>query len=689
MRGRKAVLLIRVYANGERTVRVLSRRLPDIQADTTEDNPPEPQRKYPDTEADISEHAPIKVTLANTPLKAETLLKKMKYTTGQVGFDTEVAGPLLRGQDFVNITHSVLLGLSVAFEDERCYYVPMRHKGNNASFFHFHHIAEALQSLARTGQLWAHNAKFDHQVMIRAGYPLDGMNDSMIAAWLLTGKNRGIGLKELAESILKRRSPPYDPSISHKTGDETKVYAGHDALNTLQLGLHFRPQLEERGLMGWFKEECRFTHSLAEMKLGGMRIDRRELRGVRAEATLEMGRVLREWEHLASDIKITSSTQLQGLFEDGTWTAHGLTPGGKLSTSGTAMKWNVLNAQTGAGRKLAQLRLDFQEVAKIVSTYTDGLIEESLQWADKKLHPDLFHFGTVTGRLSSANPNIQNQPAHGQWAKKIKACFIPDPGMEFTSADYSQVELRYFADYCGGELLRVLCAGEDPHSKTAEAMGTDRDGGKTVNFGFLLYGGAPEKLAREVLKCSVAEASERIAALHRAYPEVEPWRQRIIQQADASSSGCPFVHTLAGRVRHIPELNPEWMRIHLPEEYTRLVKKYHATCRMRGRDPHPNGHTFSIRSRGERLVVNYLIQGGARDLLVLGMNNFVQHDDRTDDMEIVTTVHDEVLIQHLIGHGEDARHALKESLEAAGPMLGLKVPIIAEPVTGSNWAEVK
>ena len=149
----------------------------------------------------------------------------------------------------------------------------------------------------------------------------------------------------------------------------------------------------------------------------------------------------------------------------------------------------------------------------------------------------------------------------------------------------------------------------------------------------------------------------------------------------------PWAVTLAGRKRHFPELNPAYFKRTDPEEYKRLKNKYAVSCRARGKEPTATGLEWSIRGRGERLVVNYLIQGGSRDLLVLGMNKFRR--DAPDEFTLVTTVHDEVLTQHPQGAGEEARELLKVSLESAGKALGLKVPIIAEPKTGSNWSEVK
>jgi DNA polymerase-1 len=648
-----------------------------------------PELKLVATEPDAAEtqpeYAPIKVVLANTSLKIEAVLKLLA-TDQRVGFDTEAAGPLLRGRDFINVSYAAPLGVSLSFEGGKNYYIPVRHVGNNASLSDLDRVGRALEAACKQRRVWAHNAKFDHQIAAKLGWKLEGLLDSMIAAWLITGKNRGIGLKELAETLLDRKCPPYDPSIGHKPGDAVKIYAGHDSRNTLDLGLYYEPRIADRGLTDWLVEECTFTHTLADMKVQGMRINYGMLRTLGVAATEEQNRILAEWDTLAPDVKISSAKQLQNFFIEGIWVPKGRTKGGAFSTSGTVMKYNVKNAK-GDGKRLAQLRLDYQEVAKIVSTYSDELVEEARQWADGRLHPDLFHFGTVTGRLSSANPNIQNQPARGQYAKLVREAFIPDEGCVFTSADYSQVELRYFAEYCGGTLLEAFLNGGDLHQRTADAMGITRDKGKTVNFGFLLYGGAPEKLAKDVLGCSESEAEDKIKALHAEYPEVEKWRQKIIQQADDSSPTIPHVYTKAGRIRYIPELNPEYMRAKMPEAYAKAAKKYYDRCKIYGRKPKPNGEVYSVRSSGERLVVNYLIQGGARDLLVLGMNYFRHH--RKPDWQIVTTVHDEVMIQHHPIDTDLAQDALKEALESAGPALGLKVPILAQPKTGWTWAEVK
>ena len=623
----------------------------------------------------------MKLILANTDLKVNKLIKRLDESTGDIGFDTEVSGPLLRGRDFVNISHSVLLGLSVAFEDEECYYLPMRHKGNNASFMQLHEVCTRLQTHAKHRRVWAHNAKFDHQVMIQAGYPMVGMLDSMVAAWLATGKNKGIGLKELSASILGRKSPEYDPAISSRSGAEVLEYACHDALNTLQLGQHF-----DRSDDDWFFQECDFTYLLAKMKLQGIAIDRDELKAIREEGRYSLSQLQHLWETIIGEVSITSSKQLQILFEEGIWKEHGRTSTGAYSTNKEAIT-HQLTAAGSDGRALAQLRLDFQAVSKVVSTYTDGLIEEALQWRDKKLHPDLHHFGTVTGRLSSTHPNIQNQPSHGDWAQKIKSCFTPDPGMQFTSADYSQVELRYFADYCGGNLLEAFLQEKDLHQVTADTMGISRDQAKTVNFGFLLYGGGPRKLAG-LLGVDEADAQRQIVLLQAGYPEIEVFRRKVIDGV-SNRGPIPWCKTRAGRIRYIPELSPLAWRDHDYDAYAAacasLLKKYG--------DMSEHRLQRSIRSKGERLVINYLVQGGSRDLMLIGMNDYQKTIEECSyvypSYSIITTVHDEVLTQHPDGDGETARELLKQCLEGAGKTLGLRVPIVAEPKTGNNWYEAK
>jgi DNA polymerase I-like protein with 3'-5' exonuclease and polymerase domains len=261
--------------------------------------------------------------------------------------------------------------------------------------------------------------------------------------------------------------------------------------------------------------------------------------------------------------------------------------------------------------------------------------------------------------------------------------------MEFTSADYSQVELRYFADYCGGSLRQAFINNADLHQTTATLLGVERQLGKTVNFA-LIYGASARKLG-EVLNISLPEAKRARTAVLARYPETEVWRQRVITSVEQRGP-IPWCKTRAGRIRYIPELNPTRFIRDMGEcESAKYLKGIQDKYKMKHLTVEQAERI--IYGKGKRLVVNYLVQGGSRDLLVIGMNEYRRVVQRTPEayagFSIVTTVHDEVLTQHPEGDGKVARGILKKALEGAGPELGLTVPIVAEPKTGGTWADVK
>ena len=175
---------------------MIERRPPDIPPAKTEDNPTETQGKEADIKADILEYAPLNVTLANTPLKADTILRLLDKHDGKIGLDTEFGGVQLRGRDFVNQSYATGIGVSLSF-NRRNYYIPVRHKGNNIAYRDLDRISKVLQDIASEHRVYAHNAKAEHFTFTELGFPLEGLLDTMIAVWLITGKNKGIALKGL------------------------------------------------------------------------------------------------------------------------------------------------------------------------------------------------------------------------------------------------------------------------------------------------------------------------------------------------------------------------------------------------------------------------------------------------------------------------------------------------------------
>ena len=629
----------------------------------------------------------LKLTLVNTPLQEKKFLDVLPTLVEDgkpIGYDVETVAPNLRNRrsDFGRILDASLIGFSVGTTTGRGWYIPVSHPKSNCSYDTIYKTLDHVAEWASQGLVWAHNAEYEHQVMQLFGRPLPGLRCSKVAAWLVTGKHTGIGLKQLAKEILGRHSPEYIRDMAMRPAAEVLQYAGHDAVNTVELGEYFLERMSD-GMRAWFETECKFGHLLAQIKAHGIGLDIDGLRKVEAMLQEDLETILEQWRKEVPNVSITSTKDLQQLFANGQWYTKTKTAGGAYSVTASTMNEQIAEGTPGA--HLAELRLEFQKKAKLRGTYTNGLIEEALQWPDRRLHPDLHHTGTVTGRLSSSNPNIQNQPSHGELAKAIKACYIPSPGCMFTSADYSQVELRYFADQCGGPLLEAFTQGKDLHQMTADALNIERALGKTINFGFLLYGGGPRKMA-DLLQCSMGQATNAIKRLNDKYPEIEAWRAYVLEEVRKRPAVVPYVDTVAGRRRYIPELKAEeYLAGMTLVEQRKLWKDFTAKYNLGEYD---RGKLVKmLESRGARLVVNTIVQGSCRDLLVAAMVRY--WEKAPEGFSLVTTVHDEVLTEHPIGMEEKGQGLLQWAMESVGPNFGLTVPLVAEPTSGMKWSELK
>jgi DNA polymerase-1 len=270
---------------------------------------------------------------------------------------------------------------------------------------------------------------------------------------------------------------------------------------------------------------------------------------------------------------------------------------------------------------------------------------------------------------------------------------MAEDGWMFVSADYAQIELRLFAELAGGSLLDAFVNGADLHQRTADTLGETRDAGKTFNFGFLIYGGGPNKAARE-FNWTLDQAKENIKAIAAEYPEAQAIRERIIKGC-LSRDPIPFVRTRTGRVRFIPELAPlEWKQRD-PEAYAQKAKYVANKYNINPIETIGYGAFAGwlvvdkvIRSGGERIAVNTPIQGSAADIAKLAMVNFAQVAD-PKTQRLVTMVHDEILCTATEGiQAELCSKLLKHKMENAAILLGYKVPVLAEPSIGKSWYDV-
>ena len=300
--------------------------------------------------------------------------------------------------------------------------------------------------------------------------------------------------------------------------------------------------------------------------------------------------------------------------------------------------------------------LDWRKVTKLKSTYVEGLTK-TIE-ADGRIRSTFHQTVTATGRLSSADPNLQNLPVRREDGSEIRRCFTAAPGWVLVDADYSQIELRVLAHVADDTAMQeAFLSGEDFHAVTAsqvfrvpleEVTPRLRSAAKAVNFG-IVYGISAWSLADDI-KVSVGEAQAYIDAYLSRYTGVRQYMDTV--KADAEKTG--FVTTMYGRKRAIPELKAS---------------------------------NFNLRSFGQRAAMNTPIQGAAADIIKLAM---VRVEDRLAkeglQARLILQVHDELIVEAPEAERERVAALLKEEMEAAA---ALKAPLVADVNWGSNWYDAK
>lgn len=300
--------------------------------------------------------------------------------------------------------------------------------------------------------------------------------------------------------------------------------------------------------------------------------------------------------------------------------------------------------------------LDYRQIEKLRGTYASVL--PSLADKNGRIHTEFHQALTATGRLSSAEPNLQNIPIRTRLGREMRRFFIPADGCVLVDADYSQIELRLLAHISGDEnMIKAFLSGADIHRSTAAAVfgispeevtEEQRKRAKAVNFG-IVYGIGAFSLAKNI-GTSTERAAEYIRSYFAAYPGVEEYLHASVEAAEK----CGYTTTLFGRRRYIPELRSQ------------------------------NGN---LRAFGKRVAMNSPIQGTAADIMKIAMiNTYHRLIAEHLDARIVMQVHDELVIESREEQKEQVCRAVKEEMEEAAQ---LSVPLTAEVSTGPNWLELE
>ena len=358
------------------------------------------------------------------------------------------------------------------------------------------------------------------------------------------------------------------------------------------------------------------------------------------------------WNQAGEEFNVNSTKQLGViLFEK-----LGL-PIIKKTKTGYSTDVSVLEALQGE-HPLIETLIEYRQLSKLLSTYLLGL-HPLINPVTGRIHTHFNQMATVTGRLSSTEPNLQNIPTRTEVGKRMRAMFVPGKGYDLLlSCDYSQVELRVMASIAGDELLLdSFRHGQDVHARTAsEVFGVPleevtpymRSKAKTVNFG-IIYGISDFGLAKQ-LGVSRAEAAQYIDSYFARYTGVKEYMEREKQKA----RDLGYVETLFGRRRYLPDI--------------------HAS-------------NFNKRSFAERTAINTPIQGTAADIIKIAM---LQVEKKLQEAgvksRVLLQVHDELVLEVTQDEAEQVGKLVKETMEQA---VKLQVPLVADVATGTNWALAK
>jgi DNA polymerase-1 len=574
-----------------------------------------------------------------------------------------------------------LVGLALALAPGRVAYVPLGHRAPAAQgdLMAAAAPAEAPRQIPLEAALAAlkplledeavlkigFDSKRDMVLLERFGVRLGPIDDAMLLSYVLEGGAHGHGLDELAELHLART--PLKLAVVAGSGRARLPlaelapaaildYACQQADIALRLHLLLRPRLVQERLVTVYETiERPLVAPVAEMEYAGISVDREELKRLSRDFAERIGQFeLQIYKLAGREFNIGSPKQLgEVLFDE-----MSLGAGRKGKTGAYATGAEVLEELAAQGHDLPARVLDWRQLSKLKSTYTDALVEE-INPRTGRVHTCFALAVASTGRLSSNDPNLQNIPIRTEEGRKIRRAFVASKGHKLLSVDYSQIELRLAADMAGIEPLRQAFAeGVDIHALTASQVfglpvaGMDpmvRRRAKAINFG-IIYGISPFGLAAQ-LSIPQAEAKAYIEAYFARYPGIRDYMERT--KLVARKQG--YVTTLFGRRCHVPGIN----------------------------DKNPARRSFM-----ERASINAPLQGTAADIIKRAMIRIppaLAAARLTGRM--LLQVHDELLFEVPEAEVEATATLVRRVMEgAAGPAVELAVPLVAESGIGDNWA---
>jgi DNA polymerase-1 len=602
-------------------------------------------------------------------------------TAGRFAFDTETS--------HLSATAADLVGFSLAVAPGDACYVPVAHQIGSGDLFGGDAdrppqlaVSEAIElmrplledpSILKIGQ----NIKYDALLMKRYGVEVAPFDDTLLLSYALDGGRGQHGMDILSERHLGHTCLSFSEVIEHAPGakkadksfagvpvDKATEYAAEDADITLRLWMVLKPRLAAEHMATVYETlERPLVPVIVEMEHAGIKVDRdilSRLSSTFAQRTVQLEEEINGL--VGHKFNLGSPKQLGELLFD-----RLKLPGGKKTKSGQwETRANLLDDLAanedlhGDSRRLINTMLEWRQMTKLKSTYTDAL-PAYINEGTKRIHTCYSLASTTTGRLASSEPNLQNIPIRTKEGREIRTAFIADKGMKLVSADYSQIELRVLAHVADiPQLKKAFAEGLDIHAMTASEMfgvpvkdmpGEVRRRAKAINFG-IIYGISAFGLANQ-LSISREEAGDYIKTYFQRFPGIRDYMDATKKQAHAHG----HVETIFGRRIHYPEINTK--------------------------NP-------SMRGFLERAAINAPIQGSAADIIRRAMIRMpgALEKAKLPSARMLLQVHDELVFEVAESDAaaliKTARHVMET---AAEPAIKLTVPIHVDAKAADNWDE--
>ncbi|MCF6195223.1 MAG: DNA polymerase I [Emcibacter sp.] len=583
----------------------------------------------------------------------------------QVTIDTETTS--------LNAMRARLVGISLSIEAGKACYIPLGHTsvvegeldfGDNKGpeQLPMEEVLTALKpvledpAILKIGQ----NIKYDYLILAKHGIHISPLDDTMLISYALDAGRHHHGMDELAKRHLDHDCIPFKEICG--TGknqitfdkvplDKATDYAAEDADITGRLHRLLKPRLVEDGMMTVYETMDRpLATVLAGMEQEGILVDRQMLHRLSNDFAERLGALETEIHGLAGrEFNIASPKQLGEILFD----EMGLSGGKKNKSGGYSTNVDVMEGLAAEGHELPARVLDWRQLAKLKSTYTDAL-QDQINGDTGRIHTSYSLASTTTGRLASNDPNLQNIPIRTEEGRKIRKAFIPKAGHKFLAADYSQIELRLLAHIADLDSLKqAFRDGIDIHAMTAsQVFGVPIEGmdpavrrqAKAINFG-IIYGISAFGLARQ-LGIGNAEAKQFIDTYFERFPGI---RQYMEDTKDFCRK-YGYVETIFGRRCHIASINDK------------------------------NGMR---RSFGERAAINAPIQGAAADVIRRAMIRMPDALKKANlKAKMLLQVHDELVFETTEASLEALSTMVTARMEG---VVALRVPLTIDLGSGANW----